>query len=83
VPIGQWTHVAVTCDGQGMRFFRDGTPISQLAVTPRISDVNAPLMTGSLVDKGFSSAGAIDKAVIHRRVLSDAEVAAMAKPTSP
>ncbi len=80
VPIGQWTHVAVTCDGQRMRFFRDGRLTNEVAVQARISDVNAPLTIGSLVDKGFPFAGAIDEVVVYRRALSDGEIAALARP---
>lgn len=80
VPTGQWTHVAVTCDGQRMRFFRDGTPVREVAVAPRISDVSAPLMIGSLVDRSFPFAGAIDEVVIHRRALSEEEIRKLAAP---
>lgn len=81
VPTGQWRHVAVTCDGRKMRFYCDGKRVTEVAVQPKITGLDAPLAIGSLVNREFPFAGAIDEVMVHRRAMSDDEIAALAKPT--
>ncbi|MBI5709859.1 MAG: LamG domain-containing protein [Candidatus Eisenbacteria bacterium] len=47
---GRWSHVAVTYDGQVVRFFLDGMPDGFYAATGRIRTSEAPLLIGNFFD---------------------------------
>ena len=47
VELGRWTHVAVTYDGQVVRFFLDGMPDGLYATSGRIRASEAPLLIGN------------------------------------
>jgi len=58
VELERWTHVAVSFDGQVVRFYLDGMPDSQHAATGRIRDSRAPLLVGNAFDwRGLSDFG--------------------------
>jgi hypothetical protein len=50
IPIGRWTHVAVSYDGQVVRFFVEGGLDAQYAVHERIHASDAPLLMGSYIN---------------------------------
>jgi hypothetical protein len=51
----RWTHVAVTFDGQVVRFWVDGRPDGTFASAGRIRASQAPLLVGNLFDTRFLS----------------------------
>jgi hypothetical protein len=50
VELNRWTHVAVTFDGEEVRFYLDGTLDSQFASQGRIRASGAPLLIGNYFD---------------------------------
>jgi hypothetical protein len=50
VPVERWTHVAVTFDGNVVRFYIDGLMDSQYGFRGRIRPSQAPLMIGNAFD---------------------------------
>jgi hypothetical protein len=50
LPLERWTHVAVSYDGQVVRFFVDGRPDAQYATLARIQASAAPLLVGNYFD---------------------------------
>jgi hypothetical protein len=75
--VGQWTHIAVTFDGTTAKFYVDGTMTGE-------GDFSFGYDSGSLLQFGSSDDynnpfnGALDEIRIYDRVLSDAEIAALA-----
>jgi hypothetical protein len=50
VELDRWTHVAVTYDGETVRFYFDGRLESQYALTARIRPSTAPILIGNFFD---------------------------------
>jgi hypothetical protein len=50
IPLGRWTHVAVTHDGGVVRFWIDGQLDSQFATRTTIRAGGAPLLVGNYID---------------------------------
>jgi hypothetical protein len=50
LPLERWIHVAVSYDGQVVRFFVDGRPDAQYATLARIQASDAPLLVGNYFD---------------------------------
>jgi hypothetical protein len=53
IELQRWTHVAVTFDGQVVRFFVDGQPDGTFATSGRIRASLAPLLVGNTFDSRF------------------------------
>ncbi len=53
IEVQRWTHVAVTYDGQVVRFWVDGQPDGTYAATGRIRPSQAPLLVGNYFDTRF------------------------------
>ncbi len=51
--LDRWTHVAVTCDGQVVRFWVNGEPDGVFATTGRVRTSRAPLLIGNFFDPRF------------------------------
>lgn len=51
--LGRWTHVAVTGDGQVVRFWVNGEPDGIFATTGRVRPGRAPLLVGNFFDPRF------------------------------
>ena len=55
IELQRWTHVAVTFDGQVVRFFVNGQPDGTFATAGRIRASQAPLLVGNYFDPRFLS----------------------------
>jgi len=55
VEVQRWTHVAVTYDGQVVRFWLDGQPDGTYATSGRIRASQAPLLVGNFFDTRYLS----------------------------
>jgi hypothetical protein len=53
IELQRWTHVAVTFDGQVVRFFVNGQPDGTFATAGRIRASQAPLLVGNFFDSRF------------------------------
>jgi len=53
IATGRWTHVAVTFDGDVVRFYVNGQPDGSFATTGRIRASQAPLLVGNFFDTRF------------------------------
>ena len=53
IELQRWTHVAVTFDGQVVRFFVNGQPDGTFATAGRIRASQAPLLVGNFFDPRF------------------------------
>jgi hypothetical protein len=53
IELQRWTHVAVTFDGQVVRFFLDGQPDGTFATAGTIRPSQAPLLVGNYFDTRF------------------------------
>jgi len=53
IELQRWTHVAVTFDGQVVRFFVNGQPDGTFATAGRIRASQAPLLVGNYFDPRF------------------------------
>jgi hypothetical protein len=51
--LDRWTHVAVTCDGQVVRFWVNGEPDGVFATASRVRPSRAPLIIGNFFDPRF------------------------------
>jgi hypothetical protein len=51
--LDRWTHVAVTCDGQVVRFWVNGEPDGIFATSGRVRPGRAPLIIGNFFDPRF------------------------------
>ena len=55
IQLQRWTHVAVTFDGEVVRFFVDGQPDGTFATAGRIRASQAPLLVGNFFDARYLS----------------------------
>jgi hypothetical protein len=53
IELQRWSHVAVTFDGQVVRFFVNGQPDGTFATSGRIRASQAPLLVGNFFDSRF------------------------------
>jgi glucose/arabinose dehydrogenase/chitodextrinase len=83
-PLNEWTHVALTYDGSGLRLYVNGT---QVATTPAVGTIEStgnPLWIGGNNPYGEYFHGLIDEARIYDRALSATEIqAAMSTSLEP
>jgi hypothetical protein len=50
IELGRWTHVAVTCDGDVVRFWVNGAPDGLFATSGHVRPSRAPLIVGNFFD---------------------------------
>jgi len=85
VPLGKWTHVAATYDGQMMRLLVDGKLKGTLPRAGAIQPSEAKLVLGSYGqgDNRHNFIGVIDEVRLYDRALSAAEVLAGIRTGTP
>lgn len=81
IPFGAWHHVALTYDGGSVRFFIDGFASPTTSSTIPVGAPLVSLSAGAEIasDDGRPMTGAFDDVRVYRRVLSETDIAALAK----
>ena len=74
LPIGTWSHVAVTYNGSMLRFYVNGVEVSQRAVTGRIVTGGGPLRIGGNSIWGEFFDGMIDEVRVYGVAISPEEI---------
>jgi serine/threonine protein kinase len=72
---GRWYHLTATFDGDKLRTYKDGVPISNTDVLGVANKEPAPLLIGKHDGSSVSFAGVLDDARVYDRPLSDRDVA--------
>ncbi|MDX2023873.1 MAG: LamG domain-containing protein [Deltaproteobacteria bacterium] len=84
LPLNTWTHVAVTYDGITAVLYTNGQKTFSSAVVAEMPPERGPVIVGGDINSasGVSElfVGSLDEVRIYNRVLSDAEIAGVAKP---
>ena len=75
-PVARWSHVAVTYDGEMLRLYVDGSPVSTRAISGTIRRTADPLWIGGNHPYGEYFHGVIDEVRVYDRALAAAEVRA-------
>ncbi|HEX5702865.1 MAG TPA: protein kinase [Pyrinomonadaceae bacterium] len=75
-PIDQWTHIALTYDGEQIRIYVNGTLMGQAAKTGNIDGDNVPFNIGGRADDQGTGKfnGLIDEVELFNRALSAGEI---------
>jgi hypothetical protein len=74
LPIGTWSHLAVTFGGGTLRLFVNGVQVSSVAVSGTILTSTAALTMGGNTVWGEWFAGLLDEVRIYNRALTQAEI---------
>jgi glucose/arabinose dehydrogenase/PKD repeat protein len=75
LPLGQWSHLAITFDGSTVRFFRNGTLVSSPSlVVSTITPRDTLLYLGADVSPGQYFNGTLDDVRLYNRTLTQGEV---------
>ena len=81
LPVGAWSHLAMTYDGSRCRLFVNGVQVASLPQTGAIAPSGSPLWIGGNSPYGEYFSGRIDEVRVYRAALSQAEIQAdMAAP---
>jgi Concanavalin A-like lectin/glucanases superfamily len=84
LPVGAWSHLAVTYDGAELRLYINGALVASTPETGDISQTTEPLSIGGNGPYGEYFEGLIDEVRIYNRALGPSEIQAdMATPVSP
>jgi hypothetical protein len=79
VPLGQWVHVAGTCDGSFVRVYMDGVLTGTLERRGVIKTNNYPLMLGSYEENHAAHfKGLLDEVRLYKRALNAQEISGLA-----
>ncbi|MGI6606595.1 MAG: LamG-like jellyroll fold domain-containing protein [Peptococcia bacterium] len=73
VPVGSWTHVVGTYDGQRMRLYINGTQVNSFAVCGEINAHETPLMIGKNATSAYFK-GMVDEVCIYDKALTANEI---------
>ena len=71
LPLGKWTHIAVTYDGAALRLFFNGAQIGTTPVQGKMTTSGGPLRIGGNFIGGGWFKGVIDEVRIYNRPLAD------------
>ena len=74
LPLGRWTHVALTYDGARMRFYENGDEVRSVPVAGSIRDANCRQRIGGRVPGGGWFKGVLDEVRVYNRALRAAEI---------
>jgi Concanavalin A-like lectin/glucanases superfamily len=74
VPLGEWTHFAVTFDGSARRHYINGELIATFAETAPLPATNDPLQIGGDVSWEYSPNGGLSEFRLWNIALSEAEI---------
>jgi hypothetical protein len=79
LPLGQWVHVAGTCDGSFVRVYMDGVLTGTLERAGSIKTNNCPLMLGSYEENHAAHfKGLLDEVRLYKRALNAEEISLLA-----
>ncbi len=74
LPLGKWTHIAVTYDGAALRLFFNGAQIGTTPVQGKMTTSGGPLRIGGNFIGGGWFKGVIDEVRIYNRPLAATEI---------
>ena len=74
LPLGKWTHIALTYDGSSLRLYFNGAQIGATAAQGKISPAGGPLRIGGNFIGGGWFKGVIDEVRIYSRTLTITEI---------
>jgi hypothetical protein len=74
LPLGKWTHIALTYDGSALRLFFNGAEVSETAVQGKMTTSGGPLRIGGNFIGGGWFKGIIDEVRIYSRPLATNEI---------
>jgi len=74
LPLGRWTHVALTYDGSTLRLYQNATEVSSSRVGGRLRPSKGPLHIGGRVPGGGWFKGLLDEVRVYNRALSKSEI---------
>ena len=81
IPIGVWTHIAVTYDGNEMKFYINGeSPTTNVVGARTIPNNGKPIWIGNNDNWHEEFHGKIDEVVIYDRALSQGEILSLMGP---
>ena len=81
LPVGAWTHLAMTYDGAALRLYVNGVQVASTPLSGNITPTANPLWIGGNSPYGEYFNGRIDEVRVYRAALSQAEIQAdMAAP---
>ena len=81
LPVGAWTHLAMTYDGAALRLYVNGVQVGSTPLSGNITPTANPLWIGGNSPYGEYFNGRIDEVRVYRAALSQAEIQAdMAAP---
>ena len=84
LPVGVWSHLAMTYDGSDLRLYVNGVQVSTSPRTGPIGTSASPLWIGGNSPYGEYFNGRIDEVRVYRAALSQAEIQTdMANPVTP
>ena len=74
LPLGTWTHIALTYDGSTLRLFFNGAEVATASANGKIANGGGPLRIGGNVIGGGWFKGVIDEVRIYSRTLVPTEI---------
>ena len=74
LPLGKWTHIALTYDGASLRLYFNGAQIGATAAQGKMTPTGGPLRIGGNFIGGGWFKGVIDEVRIYNRTLAIAEI---------